>query len=192
MSRIKIDQLSNEILQGIYDGLSNNHNSNPIYFDLMNLDVGSDVQGHFSSNIGNQEIANKNLMNDLLNGIDKDDIWDRSRYIPIERMSFKEFIDEFLLMANNKDCYVNFSNSFCNRLEDKLDSKIENIDATYDLQQEFGYALMTYYNTNKDLISDFPEIFNRTTTNLPISWVIKTFGIDEPIRMKRSGRTWNI
>ena len=41
MNKITISDLNNEIIMGIYDGLSLNDNLHPIYFDCNNLDVGS-------------------------------------------------------------------------------------------------------------------------------------------------------
>jgi|GEM_PF-5499444 len=58
MKNVSINDLTNDIIMGIYDGLSRNDNLNLIYFDCHTLDVGSVVDGYFSSNIKNQEIAN--------------------------------------------------------------------------------------------------------------------------------------
>lgn len=190
MGKITITDLTNDIIMGIYDGLSRNDDLNPIYFDAYNLDVGSYVSGYFSSNIKDQEKANRELMHKIMNGMPKDDI-DDPRYILINQIYFSEFIEEFLLMAENKEPYVSFVKEFCDEIEERSGFDSTEIEATYNLQKKFATKLMSKYKDNRELIGNFPNIFNYTTTNLSVNWAIQNLGIDEAIKLKRSGRTWN-
>jgi|GEM_PF-6893144 len=133
-------------------------------------------------------------MNKIISGAPKDHINDRDdmRYVIINQIRFDEFIEEFSLMSKNKEPYKSFITEFCEKIEEIYDLDISDINATYDLQKQFASELMKKYRENRELISDFPDIFNFTTTNLSISWAVKTLYIKEPFRIKRSGRTWNM
>lgn len=191
MKKITANDLTNDIITGIYDGLSRNDDLHPIYFDTKNFDIGSVVDGYFSSNLKDQETANRELMNRILNKLPKDAIHE-SRYIEINQIPFSNFIKEFLLMSDNKEPYISYAKEFCEKLEKIYDKSIDYINSTYDLQQEFGSGLMLKFQAKPDALAEFPNIWNFTTTNLAVSWAIEYLGITEPFRLPRSGRSWNI
>ena len=116
MKKITANDLTNDIITGIYDGLSRNDDLHPIYFDTKNFDIGSVVDGYFSSNLKDQETANRELMNRILNKLPKDAIHE-SRYIEINQIPFSNFIKEFLLMSDNKEPYISYAKEFCEKLE---------------------------------------------------------------------------
>lgn len=100
------DSLTDELLKATFFGLSRT-NDELVYFDKLKGDVLSHVQGYFSSHIGDQSFANRQLADKITNG-EPVDFVDEDRYILIDRLKLSEFLNEYRIQTKGREPFVSF------------------------------------------------------------------------------------
>ena len=169
-----IDSLSEDVLMATFEGLSRT-NDELVYFDKLKGDVLSYVEGYFSSHIGDQSIANRQLANKITNG-EPTDFVDEDRYLLIDRLNLSNFLKEYKKQAGGKEPFASYVDYFSVEVLKNFtydeDLTIEDLANSNHIQQEFHEIFVKkYQNRILELRDDYSTIFNNTTKSLSLNWI---------------------
>lgn len=168
---------SNELLIAISSAMSRN-NDELIYFDKKKNDVVMYVNGYFSSMIDNQEFANRDLLAKIQIGTPKD-YFDEGRYILIEKISLKEFLEEYKVQTKGEEPFLGFAELFGYELlqihfQTQPNLNINDISLNFNNQDIFHKLFSDRYKDDAELLGEkYSSIFNNTLDNLAINYLDK-------------------
>ena len=169
-----IDSLSDEVIMATFFGLSRT-NDELMYFDKLKGDVVSYVQGYFSSHLGDQSIANRNLANKITNG-EPTDFLDEDRYILFDRLRLSEFLNEYKRQTKGKEPFASFVDYFSVEVlkdftyDDNL--TITDLANTNHIQKKFHELFgKKYQDRNLELRDDYSTIFQNTSKSIALTWI---------------------
>lgn len=173
----KVDEIKNELLFATFAGMTRNQDT-LIYFDKVEGDVLSYVQGYFSSLIGDQSKLNRELAEKIINGEPQDFI-NESRYIVIDRINLKEFLKEFQIQSENTEPFYSFVHFFEKVILKEFDSydDITVNDLTFSdvIQKKFHENFSIKYQMQKnELKESYNTIFKNTCNELSLNWILNT------------------
>jgi len=172
--QFSVDNLDDDVLMATFFGLSRT-NDELVYFDKLKGDVLSYVQGYFSSQIGDQSIANRRLANRIING-EPTDFVDEERFILIDRMKLTDFLTEFKKQSQRKEPFNSFVDYFSTEIlkeftYDKVIS-IEDLANSNQIQEKFHEMFgKKYQNRALELRNDYINIFQETQRALALRWI---------------------
>ncbi len=172
----KLEKQEEEIIFATFMGLSRK-NDELIYFDKLNGDVLSYIQGYFSSHIGDQSIANGTLANRITNN-DPIDYVDEKRYILIDRLLLTEFLFEYKNQTNGIEPFFSYVDYFSVEIlkdyayleDDNL--TINDLTAGKHIQEKFHNLFWSKYQNKIDELR-IPDklIFENTCKSLALKWI---------------------
>lgn len=168
------DSLTDELLKATFFGLSRT-NDELVYFDKLKGDVLSHVQGYFSSHIGDQSFANRQLADKITNG-EPVDFVDEDRYILIDRLKLSEFLNEYRIQTKGREPFVSFADLFSVEvLKDFTYDKnltVDDLANSNHIQEKFHQLFGRNYQTRvAELKDNYTSIFQNTTKALALKWI---------------------
>jgi hypothetical protein len=177
-----IETLSEEILIATFTGLSRT-NDELIYFDKLNGDVVSYVNGYFSSLLGDQSISNRRLANRITNN-EPVDLIDEDRFILIDRLILSDFLDEFKKQSKDKEPFLSFVDYFATEIlkDYSYDDKLTINDLVFinHTQKKFHAQFeKKYQNDFFTLEKEYIEIFENACKASSINWIKNNILIKE-------------
>lgn len=172
--QFSINNLNEDVLIATFFGLSKTDDE-LIYFDKLKGDVLSYIQGYFSSNTGNQNIANEQLANRITNNEPADFI-DENRYILIDRLKLTEFLKEYKKQTKGKEPFNSFVEYFSTEVLKDLtyddDLTINDLANSNHIQEKFHELFEEkYQNRALELRDDYINIFQNTIKSLALTWI---------------------
>jgi hypothetical protein len=172
--QFSIENLSDEVLMATFFGLSR-ISDELVYFDKLKGDVLSYIQGYFSSHIGDQSIANRNLANRITNGNPTDFI-DEDRYVLIGRLKLVEFLKEYKKQTQGQEPFFSFVDYFSKEVLKNFpyneDLTIDDIANSNHIQEKF-HELFEEKHQSKvlELYPEYAKIFQKASKSLALNWI---------------------
>lgn len=172
----EIDEISEELLAATFYGMCRTSDK-LVYFDKLNGDVLSYVEGFLSSHLGDQNVSNKKLSNRIING-DNPDYVDEDRYLLIDILQLSEFLDVMKSNSQNNELVQSFIDEFSISIIQDFkydkDLTLDDLTCSNHILNTFIEKFRFYANINYSDISDeFYEIMNNSQYSLATSWIKK-------------------
>jgi len=169
-----IDNLNKEVVIATFFGMGRNDDE-LIYFDKLKGDVLCYVQGYFSSQVGDQTIANRKLA-DKISNHEPHDYLDEERYILLDRLPLSEFLKEFKKQAEDNETFLSYANYFDKKiLEDFKFAGFVSTDQIVnnpEIQKKFHKLFVeNHQNQVEELKEDYTNIWQKASNNLAINWI---------------------
>ncbi|WP_166386814.1 hypothetical protein [Polaribacter sp. 11A2H] len=174
--KFTLNKITDEMLGATFAGLSRNQDS-LIYFDKVKGDILTYVEGYFSSLLGNQTNSNTKLVSRISSN-DPTDFVDEDRYLLIDRIFLKDFLEEYQIQSEEEEPFYSFLDLFKKEILEEYshykDITIDNILFSYHIQQKFHELFSKHHNSKENELKEtYSILFDNTCNEMSLKWIKK-------------------
>lgn len=171
-----VDKITDDMLGATFAGLSRDHDS-LVYFDKVKGDVLAYVQGYFSSLLGDNLTSNKKLASRISNS-DPTDFVDEDRYLLIDQLFLKDFLEEYLIQSEEEEPFCSFTDIFSREILNEYsynkEITINHLFFNYNIQQKFHEIFSKHYSSRAEELKDtYSVLFENTCNEISLKWIQK-------------------